>query len=155
MLEPKTKKTKLSFCSQNEKRDLYAMVTGQTSWTQAGRSGEQMCDTKTETDGDKCDKCEGDGNLAGTCFLHTAGHTPTGWWDQLHRGQIKTDERHGDTVIMGTITVRRTSEKHDPETSTKHSKQNKNIQSHKPPLNFQHYHYASTKSICTNITTTG
>lgn len=45
-----------------------------------------MCEMKTgktETDGDKCDKCEGDGNLAGTCSLHTAGHTPTGWWDRL------------------------------------------------------------------------
>lgn len=78
MLKLKTKKKKLSFCSQNEKRDLYAMLTGQTSWTQAGRCGGQMCEMKTETDGDKC---EGDGNLAGTCSLNTAGHTPTGWWD--------------------------------------------------------------------------
>lgn len=45
------------------------------------------------------------GNLAGTWFLHTAGHTPTGWWDQLHRGRIKTDERHRDVVIMVTVTA--------------------------------------------------
>lgn len=84
MLKLKTKNKQLSFCSQNEKRDLYAMLTGQTSWTQAGWCGGQMCEMKTEkteTDGDKCDKCEGDGNLAGTCSLRTADHTPTGWWD--------------------------------------------------------------------------
>ena len=46
------------------------MLTGQASWTQAGCCGGQMCEMKTEeteTDGDKCDKCEG------------AGHTETGW----------------------------------------------------------------------------
>lgn len=51
-----------------------------------------MCEMKagkTKTDGDKCDKCEGEGELAGTCFLHTAGHTPTGWCRQLHGGVIK------------------------------------------------------------------
>lgn len=79
------------------------MLTGQTSWTQAGRCGGQMCEMKTgktETDGDKCDKCEGNGNLAGTCSLHTAGHTPTGWWDQL---------RWWLRIVF--ITVRRTSGK--------------------------------------------
>lgn len=91
----KHRKARLPFCSQNEKRDLYAMVIGQKSWNKLD-DVENICvewwqkKTKKQTVWGEVDALCGamkNGNLVvscvilGTCFLHTTGHTPTGLWD--------------------------------------------------------------------------
>lgn len=154
MLKVKTTRKKLSFCSQNEKRDLYAMVTGQTSWAQAGRCGERMCEMKTdetETDGDKCDKCEGDGNLAGTCFLRGAGHTPTGWWYRL---SIKTGQTHKRHREMHRFHHHADNERKTMKMKLARSTPSKTLTCLETVWGdgYLHHHNASPKSIWTNIT---
>lgn len=97
------KKARLPFCSQNEKRDLYAMVTGQKSWNKLGDVENKCMDwwenrkrDSREEENVLCGVMKNgnlgvSGGVLWTGFLNTTGHTATGQWDHA---ALRTEDKN-------------------------------------------------------------